>query len=85
MIREHLAHIAYLDEAIGRLSREIGERLRPFDETRERPQPIRGVGGRLAEVLLAEVGNDVCRFPTHRHPRLGGSGLFCLSGHNPAG
>jgi len=67
LIREHLAHIAYLDEAIGRLNHEIGERLRPFEDTLARLQTIPGVGRRTAEVLLAEVGTDISRFPTHRH------------------
>ena len=67
MIREHLAHINYLDEAIGRLSREIEERLRPFDHTLSHLQTITGVGRRTAETILAEVGIDTSRFPTHRH------------------
>ena len=67
MIREHLAHINYLDEAIGRLSREIEERLRPFDHTLSHLQTITGVGRRTAETILAEVGTDTSRFPTHRH------------------
>lgn len=67
MIREHLAHINYLDEAIGRLNREIEERLRPFDHTLSHLQTITGVGKRTAETILAEVGTDTSRFPTHRH------------------
>jgi len=67
MIREHLAHINYLDEAIGRLNREIEERLRPFDHTLSHLQTITGVGRRTAETILAEVGTDTSRFPTHRH------------------
>jgi len=67
MIREHLAHINYLDEAIGGLSREIEERLRPFDHTLSHLQTITGVGRRTAETILAEVGTDTSRFPTHRH------------------
>ena len=67
MIREHLAHINYLDEAIGRLNREIEERLRPFEDTLSHLQTITGVGKRTAETILAEVGTDTSRFPTHRH------------------
>jgi len=67
MIREHLAHINYLDEAIGRLNREIEERLRPFEDTLSHLQTITGVGKRTAETILAEVGTDMSRFPTHRH------------------
>ncbi len=83
MIREHLAHIAYLDEAIGRLSREIAERLRPFEETLVRLQTIPGVGRRMGEILLAEVGTDLSRFPTHRH--LASWAGLCPGNHESAG
>jgi len=67
LIAEHLEHIGYLNEAIGRVSREIEERLRPFEETLARLQTVPGVGPRTAEVLMAEVGRDMSRFPSHRH------------------
>lgn len=54
MIREHLAHIAYLDEAIGRLSREIGERLGPFEETLVRLQTLYPPACQASEKETAE-------------------------------
>jgi transposase len=83
MIREHLAHIAFLDQSIGRLSQEIGQRLRPFDETLERLQTIPGVGRRGAETVLAEVGADLAPFPTHRH--LASWAGLCPGNHESAG
>jgi transposase len=67
LIAEHLEHIGYLNEAIARVSREIEERLGPFEETLARLQTVPGVGPRTAEVLMAEVGRDMSRFPSHRH------------------
>jgi len=67
LIAEHLEHIGYLNEAIARVSREIEERLRPFEDTLARLQTVPGVGLRTAEVLMAEVGTDMSRFPSHRH------------------
>lgn len=67
LIAEHLEHIGYLNEAIARVSREIEERLGPFEETLVRLQTVPGVGRRTAEVLMAEVGRDMSRFPSHRH------------------
>jgi transposase len=67
LITEHLEHIGYLNEAIARVSREIEERLGPFEETLARLQTVPGVGPRTAEVLMAEVGRDMSRFPSHRH------------------
>ena len=67
LIAEHLEHIGYLNEAIARVNREIEERLRPFEDTLARLQTVPGVGLRTAEVLMAEVGTDMSRFPSHRH------------------
>jgi len=67
LIAEHLEHIGYLNEAIARVSREIEERLGPFEETLARLQTVPGVGPRTAEVLMAEVGRDMSRFPSHCH------------------
>jgi len=62
-----LAHIEYLDETIGALSKEIEERLRPFAGDLERLCTIPGVASRTAEVIIAEFGVDMSRFPSHRH------------------
>ena len=67
LLAEQLTHIDHLDASIDRLSAEIGERLRPLDEQLARLQTIPGVGRRTAELLLAEVGSDMGRFPTAAH------------------
>lgn len=67
LVAEHLAHIDYLDEAIARVSEEIEERMRPFEEDIKRLDTIPGVDRRTAEVLLAEIGHDMSRFPTAHH------------------
>ena len=56
LIAEHLEHIGYLNEAIARVSREIEEWLRPFEDTLARLQTVPGVGLRTAEVLMAKWG-----------------------------
>ena len=63
----HLARIADLDEVITHLDAEITERLHPHAEEIARLDAIPGVGRRTAEVILAEVGGDVSRFPTAAH------------------
>jgi|SRR5215204_5457927 len=40
---------------------------RPVDEQIERLDGIPGVGRRTAEVLLAEIGTDMARFPSAAH------------------
>ncbi len=67
MLAEQLAHIDALDASLERLSTEIAERMRPFDELIERLDAIPGVGRTIAEVLLAEIGADMTRFPTANH------------------
>ncbi len=67
LVAEQLAHIAELDARIARVSREIGERLRPFEAQIALLDTIPGVGRWTAEVLLAEIGADMSRFPTAGH------------------
>jgi transposase len=64
---EILAHIDYLDEAIGRLSAEIQRVIAPFSDKVALLDTIPGVDRRAAETLLAEIGPDMTRFPTRRH------------------
>jgi transposase len=67
MVAQQLAHIDSLDEIIEKLSQEVEERLRPFEQVIEQLDRISGVGRRAAEVILAEIGVDMSRFPTSAH------------------
>jgi len=62
-----LGHIDSLDVAIERLSREIEELMRSFQEALLNLETIPAVGRRTAELLVAEVGPDMSRFPSHKH------------------
>ncbi len=67
LITTHLAHIDFLDETIAQLSQEVAERLRPVEAELERLDTIPGVGRRTAEILAAEIGLDMSRFPSAGH------------------
>jgi transposase len=67
LVAQQLAHLDYLDEAIERLSTEIAERLHPFEVTQTQLQTIPGVGRRAAEIIVAEMGTDISRFPSAGH------------------
>ena len=67
LLARQLAHIDFLDETLEQVSAEIAERLRPFAATLERLDAIPGVGQYTAEVLLAEIGTDMSRFPSAGH------------------
>jgi transposase len=67
IVGELLAHLDYLEEAAGRLSVAIEELIAPFAEQVALLRTIPGVDRRTAEVLLAEIGPDMGRFPTAGH------------------
>ena len=67
MLRLHLAHIDQLTEAVGGLDREVEREIAPFAEPVRRLCTIPGVGQRTAEVVIAEIGVDMSRFPTAGH------------------
>ncbi len=67
LLGQILAHLDYLDETIEELSQHIEESLRPFALVVERLKTIPGVKQRTAEVIVAEIGTDMSRFPTDAH------------------
>lgn len=67
MLAQHLTHLDALDEQIAQLSAEIAERLRPFDAELAALDTIPGIGRWSAEIILAEIGRDMTRFPTAGH------------------
>jgi transposase len=62
-----LAHLDYLEEAIATLSAEVERRLSPFAHKAELLTTITGVAERNSQVILAELGPDMSRFPSDRH------------------
>jgi transposase len=67
LIAQQLAHIDFLEATLGRVSVEIAERVRPCEQACEQVQAIPGIGRRTAEVLVAEIGTDLSRFPSAHH------------------
>ena len=67
MLREHLAHIDYLEDAIGRLDDEVERVIAPFADAVAHLVTIPGVATRNAEVIIAEIGADMSVFPTAEH------------------
>jgi transposase len=67
LLARQLAHIDFLNAAIAEVSAELAERLRPYAAELERLATIPGVGRRTAELLVAEIGTDMSRFPTAAH------------------
>jgi transposase len=83
LLKEQLGHLADLDARILRLDLEVGERLRPFADDLERLQTIPGVGTRVSQELLVEIGWDMSRFPSAHH--LASWAKLCPSNNLSAG
>lgn len=67
LLARQLAHIDFLDEQIAQLSAELAERLRSDEDDLDRLDTIPGVSRRIAEILVAEIGTDLARFPSAGH------------------
>ena len=67
LLGHQLDLIEFLDHQIDELSVEIEERMRPFEPAIQQVMRLPGIGRRSAEQILAEIGVDMSRFPTHRH------------------
>jgi transposase len=67
LIAQQLAHIDFLAALIERVSAQIAERVRPFEEFIVLLDSITGIGRYTAEVLVAEIGVDMTRFPSAAH------------------
>ena len=78
-----LAAIDFLDTEIADLDARIAELERPFAATVDRIDEIPGVGRRVAECILAEVGPDLGRFPSAQH--LASWAGLCPGNHESGG
>lgn len=67
LVAQQLAHIEGLETLIERVSHEIAARLEAEQEALEILQTIPGVGRRIAEIVMTEVGPDLTRFPSAAH------------------
>jgi transposase len=69
LLRLHLEHIDDLANKIEKLNEEIDRLMLPFDEDEQlrRLDDIPGVGREVAQVIIAELGVDMNRFPSAAH------------------
>jgi transposase len=67
MLAQHLSLIDAVEEQIAAVGAEIAERLRPLEPQLVALDSIPGIGRWSAEVILAEIGTDMGRFPTAGH------------------
>ena len=79
----HLGHIDQLTATIERFDTEVAREIDPFDEQAPLLCTIPGIARRTAEVVIAEIGVDMTRFPTAKH--LASWAGLCPGHHESAG
>ena len=67
LVRLSLEHIEHLEAATRELDARVDTVIGPFERARDHLDTITGVGKRTAEVIVAEIGADMSRFPTAAH------------------
>lgn len=67
LCRLHLDRIDRLDQDMATLSARIEQLMVPFRDAVTRLSTIPGVSQQIAEVIVAETGADMSRFPTAAH------------------
>jgi transposase len=67
LITEHLSQLDSLEEAMERVSAEIEQRLRDEQAALDLLDTVPGIGRRAAEIIIAELGTDLGRFPSAKH------------------
>lgn len=67
LLTKMLARIDAIDADIAEVESRIEDAIAPFADAVERLDTIPGVGRATAQVIIAEVGVDMTRFPTPAH------------------
>jgi transposase len=83
VLGSHLRHLDFMAAELTRLNTEIAERLQEHEALITRLDAVPGVGRRVAEMVLAELGPDMSRFPTAAH--LASWAGLCPGNHESAG
>lgn len=67
LARSMLARIEAVEAALGELNAVLAQAFAPWAHQLELLQSIPGVGEKVAQVIIAETGADMSRFPTPEH------------------
>ncbi len=67
LLRLHLQQIDVLDAAVGEIDREVNDGIEPFRAAVQILSTIPGISQLSAQVITAEIGRDMSRFPTDGH------------------
>lgn len=67
LLQELLEHLDHLNQRIARLDERIRTLMAPHADLMERLMAVHGIGQRIAEIILAEIGPTTDPFPSAKH------------------
>jgi transposase len=67
LLRHILAHLDFIERMLEELQQDIEERLSPFEDVLTLLMSIPGIQAIAATAILAEIGEDMTRFPSDKH------------------
>jgi transposase len=67
LLAQHLRMIEQLEKSIAAFDTRVDKLLEPFRDIIERLKEVPGLGTTAAEIVIAEIGTDMTRFPSAGH------------------
>lgn len=67
LIKEVLEHIDDMTKRIERMNKIVEEYMKKYEEEIKKLVEIPGIGKTSSQIILAEIGKDMARFPTEAH------------------
>ena len=67
MMKEVIKHIDELTKRIAEMDELIDEYMKEYEKNKKKLEKMPGIGKRTSEIILAEIGQDMSRFPTAGH------------------
>ena len=67
LMKEVIKHIDELTKRIEEMDRIIDNYMIEYEKNKKKLEKMPGIGKRSAEIILAEIGQDMSRFPTAGH------------------
>ena len=67
MMKEVIKHINELTSRIKDMNKIIEEYMKEYEDNIKKLEKIPGIGKTTAQIILAEIGQDMSRFPTENH------------------
>jgi len=67
LVKAVLSHVDDMTKRISDMDDYLNDKLNGYDDAMKRLQEVPGIGSRSAQVIVAELGVDMSRFPSSKH------------------